>query len=245
MHTSSPLISEQIQLRRNLLDFLYQNFKRSQVYVEGEDIIRTIKADKSDIYANLRYLEDKNLVQIIWRTGGFPVAKITSAGIDLIEDESEFNRKFPVSFNYDASVHIGNVAGDAIGIGVTGSENAIGKNISINKQQLNSMHKEYSDSLKAFMEQITKYKIPRENIKPVEDSINDLTKEIEGIRPEEKTSIVRQKVLNSKFSVFVDKALKALPKTTEVLSSFTPLAPFSKLIGEQVESLVNAIRSQT
>src|SRR5215204_4268153 len=130
MHNSTSVISEQIQLRRDLLNFLYQNFRKSKIYVEGEDIISSIRSDKSDVYANLRYLEGKDLVKIIWRTGGFPVAKITAAGIDLIEDESEFNRKFPVSISYDdRSIHIDNVTGDVIGVGVRGSRNIIGKTI--------------------------------------------------------------------------------------------------------------------
>jgi hypothetical protein len=142
----------------------------------------------------------------------------------------------------ERGMHIGNVGGDIIGIGVTGSGNVIGKNISINEQQLASMPKEYADSLKAFMEQIKNYNIPPEQIKPIQDGINDLTKEVEGVKPEEKVSTVKQKALNSKFSIFVEKVLKVLPKTAETVVTFTPLAPFSKLIGEGVEQLVQTIQ---
>jgi hypothetical protein len=142
----------------------------------------------------------------------------------------------------EKGIHIGNVGGDAIGIGVTGSGNIIGKNISINKQQLESMPKEYADSLEAFMEQIKNYNIPPEQIKPIQDGLNDLTKEVEGVKPEEKVSTVKQKALNSKFSIFAEKVLKILPKTAETVAAFTPLAPFSKLIGEGVEQLVQTIQ---
>jgi hypothetical protein len=67
--------------------------------LEGKDILNNIQANKLDIYSNLKYLEGKHLIAVIWRTGGFPVTKITSSGIDLIEDETEFNRRFPISIN--------------------------------------------------------------------------------------------------------------------------------------------------
>jgi hypothetical protein len=142
----------------------------------------------------------------------------------------------------ERGIHIGNVGGDAIGIDVTGSGNVIGKNISINEQQLENMSKEYADSLKAFMEQIEHYNIPEEQIKPIQDGLNDLTKEVEGIKPEEKVGTVKQKTLNTKFSIFVEKVLTVLPKTAETVTMFTPLAPFSKLIGEGVEQLVQSIQ---
>ena len=141
-------------------------------------------------------------------------------------------------------MHIGNVGGDVIGIGITGSGNVIGKNISINEQQLASMPKEYADSLKAFMEQIKNYNILPEQVKPIQDSLNDVTKEVEGIKSEEKVSTVKQKNINSKFSIFAEKVLNVLPKTVETVSAFTPLAPFSKLIGEGVQQLVEAIQRE-
>jgi len=144
----------------------------------------------------------------------------------------------------EKGMHIGNVGGDVIGIGITGSGNVIGKNISINEQQLASMPKEYADSLKAFMEQIKNYNIPPEQVKPIQDSLNDVTKEVEGIKSEEKVSTVKQKNINSKFSIFAEKVLNVLPKTVETVSAFTPLAPFSKLIGEGVQQLVEAIQRE-
>jgi hypothetical protein len=142
----------------------------------------------------------------------------------------------------ERGIHIGNVGGDAIGIGVTGSGNVIGKKISINEQQLENIPKEYADSLNAFIEQIKNYNIPPEQIKPIQDGLNDLTKEVEGVKPEEKVNTVKQKALNSKFSIFAEKVLKVLPKTAETVATFTPLSPFSKLIGEGVEQLIQTIQ---
>jgi hypothetical protein len=98
--------------------------------------------------------------------------------------------------------------------------------------------------LKAFIEQIKNYNIPPERIKPIQDDLNDLTKEVEGIKPKDKVNIVKQKTLNTKFSIFAEKVLKVLPKTSETIATFTPLAPFSKLIGEGVEQLVQSIQKE-
>jgi hypothetical protein len=38
--------------------------------------------------------------------------------------------------------------------------------------------------------------------------------------------------------------VKVLPKTVETVSALTPLAPFSKLIGEGVQQLVEAIQRE-
>lgn len=43
---------------------------------------------------------------------------------------------------------------------------------------------------------------------------------------------------STKFSIFAEKVLKILPKTAETVAAFTSLAPFSKLIGESIQQLV-------
>jgi hypothetical protein len=87
------------------------------------------------------------------------------------------------------------------------------------------------------MKELNKFNIPPEQTKPIQDSLNDFTKEVEDMKPEEKVNTVKQKSLNSKFSIFAQKVLKILPKTVETIAAFTPLAPFSKIIGE-VQQLV-------
>lgn len=145
----------------------------------------------------------------------------------------------------DKGIHIGNVGGDVIGVGVTGSGNVIGTNITINRQQLQNIPYEYAKSLREFIKELNKFNIASEETKPIQDSLNDFTKEIEGIKPEEKVNAVKQKSLNSKFSIFAQKVLKILPKTAETIIAFTPLAPFSKLIGEEVQQLVQVIQKDT
>lgn len=69
----------------------------------------------------------------------------------------------------DKGIHI-----DVIGIGVTGSGNVIGNNITINRRQLQNIPTEYSESLKEFMKELNKFNIPPEQAKPIQDSLNDL-----------------------------------------------------------------------
>jgi hypothetical protein len=145
----------------------------------------------------------------------------------------------------DKGIHIGNVGDGVIGIGVTGSGNVIGNNITINRQQLQNIPSEYSESLREFMKELNKFNIPPELAKPIQASLNDFTKEVEDIKPEEKVNSVKQKSLNSKFSIFAQKVLKILPKTAETIIAFTPLAPFSKIIGEDVQQLVQVIQKDT
>jgi hypothetical protein len=140
-------------------------------------------------------------------------------------------------------IYIGNVGGDVIGVDIKGYGNVIGKNITISKGQLQNMPFEYAESLKAFIENIKSYNIPSEEIKPIQESLNSLTKEIEDVKPDEKVNTVKQKVLNSKFSIFAEKVLKVLPHTAETVVAFTPLAPFSKLIGQGIQELVESIQN--
>ena len=144
----------------------------------------------------------------------------------------------------DGNVYIGNVGGDVIRFVVTRHGNTIGKNITINKQRLERVSSEYAESLTKFIEGFKKYNIPIEQTKPIQNGLYDFTKEVEGINPDEKVSIVKQKNTNSKFSIFAEKALGVLPKTAETVSAFRRLARFSKLIGQGARQLTDAIQNQ-
>ena len=50
-------------------------------------------------------------------------------------------------------------------------------------------------------------------------------------------------VIEGKTTTLVDRVLNALPVTAEIITTFTPLAPLSKLIGKGVEQIVDAVKS--
>jgi hypothetical protein len=89
-------------------------------------------------------------------------------------------------------IHIGNVGGDVVGVGVSGSGNIIGKGIdisgtvNISNQQLQNVPSEYANSFKSFSESINQQlkanNIPPEKVKPIQESINEFVKESQDIK---------------------------------------------------------------
>jgi hypothetical protein len=149
---------------------------------------------------------------------------------------------------------IDNVGGDVIGAGVSGDGNVIGKNIhvsgtiTVNKERLNAAPKELADSLRAFSdavnEQIKKHNVPAEAVAPVEDQINELAAEVEDVDEPETVGYVKKQSIKARLAAVAKGVLKLLPKTAEVGAAFTPLAPFSKIIGEGVADMVKAIERE-
>jgi flagellar hook-length control protein FliK len=150
------------------------------------------------------------------------------------------------------SISIQGVDGDAFGIGISGSGNLISKKILVGSDTINVSQQElskipaptYANALKDFSESIndklTGKHIPEEQVKEVNNNLNELAKEVQDIKPGEEKQITptKKSSLNGKFESVIRTVLKVLPTTARIASSFTPLAPFSSLIGETVEKVV-------
>ena len=78
---------------------------------------------------------------------------------------------------------------------------------------------------------------------PVQESINELVKEVEGIKPEQKIDIEKKEDIKGKITKVAIKLLKILPEGAEIATTFTPLSSFSKIIGKSVEEIVKAIQN--
>ena len=151
-------------------------------------------------------------------------------------------------------IHISGVGGDVFGLDVSGSGNVIGKNISlsgtinVNNEQLSKIPDEYAKALKDFSasinKQITNHNIYQSQLVPLQESINELAKETEGIKPDQEVVVVKKTELKTKFVNVAKNVLKVLPKTAETVAAFTPLAPFSRLIGEATQSVIEAIQKE-
>jgi hypothetical protein len=151
-------------------------------------------------------------------------------------------------------IHISGVGGDVFGLDVSGSGNVIGKNISVsgtinvNNEQLSKIPDEYAKALKDFStsinEQITHHNIYQSQLAPLQESINELAKETGGIKPDQEVVVVKKTELKTKFVNVAKNVLKVLPKTAETVAAFTPLAPFSRLIGEATQSVIEAIQKE-
>jgi hypothetical protein len=157
----------------------------------------------------------------------------------------------------DGDIHIGGVQGDVSGVSVGGSGNIVGKNIevgsgtiNVSQQQLAKIPSEYAESLKAFSntinQQLRNCEIPEEQVKSINQSMIELAKEVEDVKPGEEQEIdyEKQTKIESKTAGVIQRVLNALPEAAETAATFTPLAPFSKLIGKGVQTIVDAIKKR-
>jgi coproporphyrinogen III oxidase-like Fe-S oxidoreductase len=157
--------------------------------------------------------------------------------------------------NKTNSIKIENSKGDIIGVGVSGFGYTIGKNIvigsgtiNVNENQLQKIPNEYADALKKFTEilnqQFKDQQVPKEQVQEINNTLQDFAKEVEEVKPEEeekeKINPGKRRIFNGKFGKVVQTVLKVLPTAAKIGSSlFAPLAPFSDLIGESVQKVVD------
>jgi predicted nucleic acid-binding Zn-ribbon protein len=152
-------------------------------------------------------------------------------------------------------INISGTQGDIIGTGFSGPSNIIGKNIvvdsgtiNVSQQELSKIQDpEYARALKDFSENINQQlkgkQLPEEQIKSINTSLEELAKEVQDVKPgrEEQMDYPNQVNIESKTVSVVQKILNVLPEAAETAATFTPLAPFSKLIGRGITQLVDAI----
>jgi hypothetical protein len=152
-------------------------------------------------------------------------------------------------------INISGAQGDVIGTGFSGSGNIIGKNIVVGSGTINVSQQElakiqdpeYARALKDFSENINQQlkgrQIPEEQVKSINTSLEELAKEVQDVKPgrEEQMDYPKQVNIESKTVSVIQKILNVLPEAAETVATFTPLSPFSKLIGRGVEQIVNAI----
>jgi len=152
-------------------------------------------------------------------------------------------------------INISENAGDVIGVEVSGDNNIIGKNIvvgsgtiSVKDERLYNLPAKYSESLKEFTEKINSelqgQTMSEDQKNAINNNIDELAKEVEEAKVEEgkenELPRSRKRELNGKLGTVIKTVLKILPTAAKIGTSlFTPLSPFSDLIGEKVEDLVN------
>jgi flagellar basal body rod protein FlgB len=121
--------------------------------------------------------------------------------------------------------------------------------VNVNQQELaNIQDPEYAKALKDFSENINRQlkgrQIPEEQVKSINTSLEELAKEVQGVKPgrEEHIDYPIQLNIESKTVSIVQKTLNVIPEAEEeTAATFTPLAPFSKLIGKGVSQIVEDI----
>jgi hypothetical protein len=132
-------------------------------------------------------------------------------------------------------INIGNIGGDAIGIGITGSDNIIGKSFTINQDSYNKLEPEFRDSLDDLLALIDKHgkALTNEQKESLAESIDGLTKVTKGLKADQIiTDEEKKDEIKSKQITLAEKIVDYLPEVAETIASLTPLAPFSKVIGK-------------
>lgn len=66
-----------------------------------------------------------------------------------------------------------------------------------------------------------------------------------GGEEQQQIDYVKQTQIESTMATTIQKVLYILPESAETTATFTPLAPFSKLIGKGVRQIVDAIAKRT
>ncbi|MEM2058884.1 MAG: toll/interleukin-1 receptor domain-containing protein [Thermoproteota archaeon] len=76
-----------VELREKMLRFLYDAYlKDPKKYVEKTDLLKTLNSGGNDIVWAKNYLRDKGLIEVEESIGGDFMARITSEGIDAVEN---------------------------------------------------------------------------------------------------------------------------------------------------------------
>ena len=153
------------------------------------------------------------------------------------------------------NIAISNTSGDVVGVDVSGSGNIIGKNtvvgngtINVNPDRLSKIKSsEYAESIKDFSQVINNklkgYQLEEEQVKSINQAVDNLAEEVQDIKPDQQeVDYVKQTAVEAKTATLIQKVLSVLPQTAEVVATFTPLAPFSKLLGKGIKTIVEAIQ---
>ena len=91
----------QFALRRRIMELLYVRFQEfPYAFTELEAIEEACETSCRELNWNLVYLEKSGFLELTKTPDSYPYvaagAALTARGIDLVEDESQFDRKFPL-----------------------------------------------------------------------------------------------------------------------------------------------------
>lgn len=85
-------------VRRHILTVLYKHFRKDPMeMLDPEDLLSDGLVTHDDLMWNVSYLNDLGLAEMMigYHPTMFDAVRIGPAGVDLVENESEFNLRFP------------------------------------------------------------------------------------------------------------------------------------------------------
>jgi predicted nucleic acid-binding Zn-ribbon protein len=133
------------------------------------------------------------------------------------------------------SINISNTDGSVSGVDVSGSGNIIGEHITVSQTIYKKLEPEFRDSIDEFLTLIGKHTgtLEEDQKRSLNESIDSLAKLVEGLKSGQVVESQEEKdEIKSKQITLAEKIVNYLPKVAESIASVTPLAPFSKVIGE-------------
>lgn len=149
-----------------------------------------------------------------------------------------------------ANVSFGNVSGGTI-IGA-GASGVIGQTVTVNggvqvgEGTLREVPSEYAQSLKAFQaainQQLQALAAPPAVVAPVQEGVQALAEEVKAVQPDQPLDWKKKRGIGDALRGIAAGLLQVLPRTAETIAAMTPLAPFSKLIGEGLQKVVAEVR---
>lgn len=152
-----------------------------------------------------------------------------------------------------SKINISNNSGDVNGVNISGTGNIIGKNINvsgnikIDQRDMKNVPEIYSRSIVVFADllnnQLKDKNIPIDKTEEIEKQLNQILSEIKDI-DDKKIDEQKKGKIRTFFEKMMKGILKVLPASAETFSSFTPLAPFSKLIGKSIEEIIKSIQEK-
>ena len=84
------------QIRRKIIEELYKSNEEKPGVTTPHGILRNkLGIEDNELDRNINYLKEKGYIELITAMNYY-AAKITHKGIDLLEDDNEFNTKFPL-----------------------------------------------------------------------------------------------------------------------------------------------------
>ena len=147
----------------------------------------------------------------------------------------------------NGNITVGDISGTGIIVGshITTGDVTIRIDQSIKQNPNNEYLQGLKELTKKLSKEYEKYNVPEEKKTEINKSIQDLEKEVKDLKPETKVEDLKpsqEKQIDAKTTTLIEKIVDALPATSETITNFTPLSPFSKLIRGGVQNLVDAYK---
>jgi hypothetical protein len=124
----------------------------------------------------------------------------------------------------------------------------VADSITINKEYIQRMPQEYAASFEQLTEKINeelkKEKVPPEKVDPLQESANDLAKELSDVKKPESVPFEKKHNITEKFIKFGKAIARASPTIARIVIGMTPLAPIGELVGRGFDKIVEESMKQ-